>query len=356
MLDTSYLVKGVAYHGNRMLSHVRNDMQELVRQGFNSVLHMFSHNDWDRHKKIMGEIFMISEEFGLDVWVDNWGLGGPPGDKSHFMSYHPDAHQCYNDGAIDPVHTCFNHSAFVQFTKDWLDVVRAAGGRKVFWDEPRLLGQNFKNGVPTRWSCRCANCKKLFEEQYNKPMPTEFTPEVEEFRKWTIAHYFKTVTAYAKSLGIYNSICIMLGAEHGIGLDSIAQLCGIETLDNIGSDPYWSGIEGVVGYQSVYDFVLNGARKNLEVCARFGKEHNLWIQSYFNPRGTEEEIVAAADALWDAGARSIWAWGYRGSEANDYRSELPDATWKATCDGFARITENDRNARRAIARERNEIK
>ena len=50
------LIKGVAYHGNRMLSHIHEDMKDIVNHGFNAILHMFSHNDWDRHKKIMKEI------------------------------------------------------------------------------------------------------------------------------------------------------------------------------------------------------------------------------------------------------------------------------------------------------------
>ena len=77
---------GVAYHGNRMLKHVREDMLDIIHHHFNLVVHMFSHNDWDRHKNIMKEIVEISEEAGLEVWIDNWGLGGPPGDKSHFLS------------------------------------------------------------------------------------------------------------------------------------------------------------------------------------------------------------------------------------------------------------------------------
>ena len=60
------LLTGVAYHGNRMLTHVREDMQDLAASGFNAVLHMFSHNDWDRHKNIMKEIFDITKSFPLN--------------------------------------------------------------------------------------------------------------------------------------------------------------------------------------------------------------------------------------------------------------------------------------------------
>ena len=88
---------GVAYHGNRMLKHIREDMLDIVQHNFNLVVHMLSHNDWDRHKNIMKEIVEISQDAGLEVWIDNWGLGGPPGDKSHFLSYYPEAHQVYSN-------------------------------------------------------------------------------------------------------------------------------------------------------------------------------------------------------------------------------------------------------------------
>jgi len=336
------LVKGVAYHGNRQLTHVREDMRELAAGGFNAVLHMFSHNDWDRHRNIMKEIFTISADYGLDVWVDNWGLGGPPGDKSHFLAYHPEAHQVRSDGTMHPVCVCYSSPAFVQFTKDWIDAVYAAGARKIFWDEPHFTDALV--GGSRLWTCRCETCRRLFEERYGKPMPTVLTPEVDEFRKWTITNYFQTVASYAKSLGMYNSICVMFSdsedaPNHGVDLDSI---CATPALDNIGSDPYWLHTPNQ-GYEDVYRFVYERSKHNIDLCAQHGKDHNLWIQTYATPVGREEEIIAAADAVYDSGARTIFAWGFRGSDANDYRAAAPERTWYATKAAFERITERHRN-------------
>lgn len=338
---------GAAYHGNRMLSHVRDDMRNMVQNGMDTVIHMFSHNDVDRHKNIMKEIFHISMEYGLDVWVDNWGLGGPPGDKSHFLSYYPGAHQVYSNGDIAPVHVCYNAPEFVQFTKDWIDIVGEAGAKKLFWDEPHLLHDKADGDKPERFTCCCPRCKKLFEEKYGKPMPTVLTPEVEEFRTWSIANYFKTVSDYAKANGMYNSICVMLGAS-GISLENMASICGIESLDNIGSDPYWLDLHK--GYEDVYKYVYEKSKFNMDVCEHFKKDHNLWIQGYRNPIGREEEIIASADAIYDSGARTIFVWGYRGSEGVDYRAESPDASWAATCQAMLRLRERDRDERRAAIR------
>jgi len=331
------LIKGVAYHGNRMLSHIHEDMKDIVEHGFNAVLHMFSHNDWDRHKKIMKEIIEISESYGLEVWVDNWGLGGPPGDKSHFLAYHPEAHQYLNNGEMASVYACYNHPAFVQFTKDWIDTVVEIGGKRIFWDEPHLQSHDWEDGKPARWACRCETCQALYKEKYGKEMPAEYDETIAEFRLWSVATYFKTVTEYAKEKGIEeNAVCVMLDQSYGINLDSLASICGIDSLDNIGSDPYWP-LE-TEGYCNAYEFVYPRSKQNIDVCAHFGKKHNVWIRGYAIPSGREEAIIAAADAIYDSGARSIWVWGFRGCEGNDYRAVNPDLTWKTVGDAMNRIT------------------
>ncbi len=333
---------GVAYHGNRMLRHVREDMLDIVQHNFNLVVHMLSHNDWDRHKNIMKEIVEISQEAGLEVWIDNWGLGGPPGDKSHFLSYYPEAHQVYSNGEIDPVRVCLNNKDFRAFTKEWIDVVDFTRAKSIFWDEPHLVGKEMDQGKPKVWTCYCKTCQGIFEDQYGKEMPNQWTEEVEDFRIQSIVDYFREVTAYSKSKGMYNAVCVMLSDSYGIHLGTLDQIAGLETLDNIGSDPYWLGQKDVDPYEFVYD----GTKKNLDICNKFKKDHNIWLQCYGTPRGREEEIIYAADAAYDAGARTILAWGYHGSDANDYRAQNPELTWKTTGDAMYRLLERHRNQKR----------
>ncbi len=319
---------GVAYHGNRILSHVREDMTELAKNGMNLVVHMYTHNDMMRHRTILKDIVSISEELGLETWIDNWGIDGGPGDKGLFVSINPDDRMIYSNGAPHPYKPCYNSEKFVEFSKTWIDHVKEAGGKTIFWDEPHLIANS------SEFTCCCPTCKKLFEERFGKPMPTELTPEVVEFRTWTIENYFRKVTAYANSLGIVNTVCVMFNPMHGVSLDNLDRLAAIETLDNIGCDPYWlGGCEGLEAYRYVYD----RAKQNLDFCTKFGKDHNVWIQCYGTPAGRENEIMLAAEAAYDAGARTIIGWSFRSGEPNDYRAAKPEMAWNATCEAMKRL-------------------
>ena len=144
---------GAAYHGNRFLKHVEYDMQQLVEKNMNLVVHMYTHNDMDRNPKNMKEIFDISKDKGLEVWVDNWGIGGPPGDKCHFLGYHPECRRIKSNGEISPVSVCFNHQAFVDFSKNWIDHVKEAGGDTLF------LKKNTATICPKKLTMMFAICR-----------------------------------------------------------------------------------------------------------------------------------------------------------------------------------------------------
>ena len=334
------LLTGVAYHGNRMPSHVRQDMREIAKADMDIVVHMFSHTDWDRHKNVMKDIFAITEDAGMEVWVDNWGLSGPPGDKSHFLAYYPDSHMYFSNGEMSPVYACLNSPDLRRFVKNWIDTVVELGAKTIFWDEPNIPKKKVSPESNERpYACCCPRCKKMFEEKYGRPMPALADEDVEAFRTDTIVDYFKEITEYSASLGIRNVICVMLKQDIGINLDTLDRICSLPTIDNIGSDPYWLSKKDV----DPYEFVYNGTKKNLDVCAQFKKDHNIWIQTYRTPRGREEEIMLATEAAYDAGARTILAWGYMGSESNDYGAKNPARTWDMTVEAMRRIRSMERD-------------
>lgn len=343
MAPLAPLKLGCAYHGNRILSHVREDMLDIVSKNMNLVVHMYTHNDMMRHHNVLKDIISVTEDFGLETWVDNWGIDGGPGDKSLFCSINPDDRMIYSDGSIDPYKPCYNSEKFFEFTKQWLEYVKEAGGKTVFWDEPCMRGND------KSFTCTCPHCRKLFEERYNKPMPMELTDEVVEFRTWSIVNYFTRATAYARELGIVNTVCVMFSPMHGISLDNLDRMASIETLENVGCDPYWSGrCEGL----DVYQYVYNRVRQNMGICDKYKKDHNVWVQSYGIRAGHEEEIILATEAAYDAGARTIINWSFRAGESNDYRAAQPDMAWHAVGEANRRVADKHRDAILAEARAR----
>lgn len=328
----SELKLGVAYHGNRLLSNIRNDMKDILEHNFNTVVHMFSHNDWDRSSSVMKEIFDITYSYGLDIWVDNWGLAGTPGDKSHFLCYHPEAHQYFSDGTMRPVNVCYNNPDFISWVKEWIDKVYECGGRKIFWDEPVLPSDN------TRFACACPVCKRLFEEKYNRKMPIIPDADCFDFQISSIISHYKEVTAYSAAKGMENIVCVMLQEGLGINLSNLGELGKLDTIHNIGCDPYWVGNPQINERpDAVYKYVYESTVKNLNTCAEVKKDHNIWIQGFAIPEGTEDNVIYAAEAAYDAGARSIMLWGYRGSEGNDYRSKNSDMLWHKAGIAMARL-------------------
>ncbi|MBQ3084735.1 MAG: hypothetical protein IJC46_04710 [Clostridia bacterium] len=343
---------GVAYHSNRTFKTVRADLEDIVQHGFNTVIHMYSHNDWVRCPSVMKDIFAATTDLGLDLWVDNWGLMGTPGDPSHFLSYHPEAARMYSDGTRNAPRVCLNSPAFVEWTKEWLDQVYEAGGRKIFWDEPALAN------LEDKFACGCPLCRSLFEARYHREMPVKPDAETHEFQLWTIVNYLDQVSEYAHSLGMENSVCVMLKGIHGITLDNLDLLGQLKHMDNIGSDPYWShtGMRDGWEDEEIYKFVYTNALKNMKACEATGKNHNIWVKAYAAHAGFERDVVYAAEAIFDAGARNIFFWGYRGCDGNEYRSHNPEMHWAAVKAATDRLWEKERqrvvsNARKDLGLE-----
>ena len=333
------LKTGVAYHGNRMPSHAREDMREIAKADMDIVVHMLSHIDWRRHKAVMKDIFAITEDQGLEVWVDNWGIGGAPGDTSHFLCAHPEAHMYYNTGEMNPYIVCINNPAYRQFVKDWVYAVVEIGGKTVFWDEPHIPTKRTETG--RIFCCCCPTCQKMFEEKYGHPMPLiEMTPEMQEFRENSIVDFFSEITEYSASLGVKNTSCIMPGPHHGISVDSFWKLGRLPHMDGLGYDPYWYGKKDL---ESVYGYTYEEAKKALAVSGEYNKELNFWIQGYAAPKGREEEIIEATEAAYDAGARCILSWSFHAGESNDYHSADTQRSWSATVEGMRRIRDMERD-------------
>ena len=81
----------------------------------------------------------------------------------------------------------------------------------------------------------------------------------------------------------------------------------------------------------------------VDMADKFGKESHIWIQGCATPRGRESEIIIATEAAYDAGARTLLSWGFRGCESNNYRAENPERSWMYTVEAMKRVKSLERD-------------
>ena len=315
---------GIAYHDNRILSSVKRDLDDIKNHNMNLVVHLYTDMDMRRHKLVMKDIFAATRDAGLDFWVDTFGVSGPPNAPSHVTQFYPGTNRVYSDGGVDPWNVCYTAPDLMKFTKLWIDSVGEIGGRKIFWDEPHL--ELDSKGV---YACRCERCQNLFYEKFGYEMPKTITPDVEKFRLESMTNYFTEATKYAFDNGMENIVCLM-----PTSLAFTEAIIDIPYVHNMGTDPYWYGTD-----HEPYSYVYNSSVNFLKKTDEHNKNNHIWVQTYNVPNGREGEIIKAANAAYDAGARSILAWSYRGGEACNYRSADCDLVWEITGEAMKMLSQ-----------------
>jgi hypothetical protein len=163
-------------------------------------------------------------------------------------------------------------------------------------------------------------------------MPTERTDEVRDFHRYSMKRFFEQVTEYATSLGMENITCVMVGDLDKFGADMLQ----VPTIKNFGIDPYWFPKERP-GERDPFLYVYDQTKKILQRTADAGKDTHIWIQGYDIPGGQEDDIYLATDAAYEAGARSILAWSYRGGESHSYRADNCERVWQVMGEAMAHI-------------------
>ena len=322
---------GVAYHGNRMLTHLREDLRDIIAHNCTYVVHMFSENDYMRHREVLKDIVRLTHDYGLESWIDSWGMGRIfAGEVSGWLADNADSRQVLNSGK--PVgRACLHSQEYRQALKGWAEAAVATESEVVFWDEPHLAYiPDPAAGAPT-WGCHCYRCESLFKSMYGYAMPGEMADDVIDFRHKSVLDFFSDMTGFVHEKGKKNSICLMPATDARFGDKNWEDFAALPYLDNLGTDPYWFS-RPVDPCQHNVEW----AKRLLDICGRHGKEHHFWLQSFAVPAGREIEIVQVAEAVYDIGIRNLAVWGFRGSEANDYRAQRPEIAWQACGEAFRR--------------------
>ncbi len=325
---------GCSYFGNRILKHAQQDMRELREFGCSFVVHTFNENDLMFYKQDMIEMVQMSREEGLEVYIDPWGVGKVFGGESfsNFVMQNHDACQMVSDGRAAGC-ACPNHPRFREFMREWTDAAAETGAEVFFWDEPHFYVVGWVGTRPNTWGCLCDTCRRLFEERFNKPFPTERNDDLNKFQEDCITEFLADVIAYGKSKGRKNALCVLPNKDPEHSTANFERMAAIPHLDIFGTDPYWVSFK-----KDLRQFVGDNSREVVELCARNGLEPQIWIQNFHVPAGREQEIVEATELIAECGVRNIAVWGFDACRHISWiRPGNPDLAWEKTKEAYRKI-------------------
>jgi hypothetical protein len=323
-----------SYFGNRILSHVEEDMEYLSEEGFTGVIHTFSEEDLKFYSKAFKDIVKVSHDADLDVDLDPWGVGGVFGGEafSAWIAENPDYMQVSRDGKPRPL-ACLNSPDFRKFMAGWIEKAVETGADGLFWDEPHLYIPR-RSDSQQSWTCTCKLCSMLFREKYGHDFPNEKTPEVIEFRNWSMTSFLSEMVRIADGTGIRNTVCILpdeLGGAETANWEDVASIRGI---DIISTDPYWTFTNENVG-----DFVKKYCVKIIELASRYNLESQIWIQGFRIPSGREDEIRIAIETVAGEGIRNLAIWGFEAcAQISSIACENPELAWETALKAFQKVS------------------
>lgn len=356
---------GVSYFSSRVLRHVESDLRDMADRGSTYVVHCFTETDLAYYRDTMRDIIAATHDAGLEVWLDPWGLAGIFSGETltRFPLDHPETWQLLSDGRKAPA-ACPNHPETLTFLKSWIDAAKYIGGDVLFWDEPHFWVSLWHGDFSGAWACRCDHCQRAFRSRFSTGMPTEFTPEVRQFREASLLALLTELCRYGRESGLRNALCLIptdlgvhgfpeqearirsavekrLGTAPEGSLDALLHVgvgdfdasAAIPDLDIFGVDPYWYlfGAEAEPFMREYSEAAQTAAKKH-------GRDLQLWLQAFRLPEGREEELRIGVRVAEEVGATHIAAWSY---EATDSMSQIKcgnsELVWNIISDEFRRL-------------------
>lgn len=323
---------GASYFANRIVRHVKTDMEKMADDGCTFVVHTMSEHDVTYHSGNMSDIVKASHDAGLEVFLDPWGIGRVFGGESFsaFVKTYPHCRQKLNfsEGDMMIYKACLNAKTFRDYMTNWIELAAKTGADGVFWDEPHLFFGEFTHLFGGRkkdvWGCVCNTCRDLFKQKYGYEMPLEFTDEVKAFRQSTIVDFLECLANTASQKGLRNSVCLFPTTDPRYGIYEWEKVAMIKSMDIFGSDPYWYAYK-----KEVAEFVREISSEVLSLSLKYKKEPQIWIQGYRVPANREEEIMTAVDVAYTTGIRNIATWSFEGTDCMTYvRSDRPEIVWQ----------------------------
>lgn len=315
---------GISYFGNRNPRHFVSDLEEILTHNCSFIVHTFSENDQQFYKDTMQEIVALSKDAGLQCYVDPWGIGRVFGGEAYssFALKNIDASQVLPDGELAPA-VCFNHPKFSEFMQTWIADAAEIGADVLFWDEPHFFINLQEKDKYSLWYCRCDVCNLKFRKKHSQDIYRAKHDEIIRFREDCVVEFLQELCDLTRSKGMQNAVCLLPFKDESIGLSDWSRVAAIPSLDIFGTDPYWMFFN-----EDLHKFVGDFSRDVANLCERFNKEPQIWIQAYKILKDREAELQEAIAVAYSEGIRNFAAWSFYGNAYMSYnRSDNPTKVW-----------------------------
>lgn len=298
----------ISYHPSPYPHAMRYDLKEIA-EVCDGIYLPFAEADLAYWSNKVKRCIDIAHEYNLVVTADFWGYGNLfacGAIPSLFTCQRPEFDCVSNKGASKPK-SCPNKPAVREFMREAVAAFIAkyeADG--VFWDEPNFTLPHYLGALePDEWLCCCPDCRRLFEQQYGKPMPEQRTEEVERFQADTILSFLGDLCRYVKDCGehLITSTCIMT-SDSPLFREAVART---DRLDIYGIDPYWWPDTSI----SQEEFIGKYTRESVRLGRENGKLVESWVAAWKQWAGHENLAYRAAKLIAREDVDYISAWSYR---------------------------------------------
>ncbi|WP_101295820.1 alpha-amylase family protein [Halegenticoccus soli] len=329
--------QGASYFGVRDPRHVEEDLDRLVDEGLNAILHTYSERDQTFYEETMADIVAASNDRGFTTYVNPWGVGKVFGGEafSQFLGKYPNDRQQLVTGSREHA-ACFNSPAFREFVREWTRSAVGLDPDVVFWDEPHwILPEWFDDDEPDdAWVCRCEHCQRRYREKYDAPMPVTEDATVRRFREDTLLDFLDEMMAIVHEGGAENAVCLVPESDADHGIADWARLASSDYIDLISTDPYW----GLFAGDDVEAFVRDAIDRVTDLASTYDLRSQIWVQGFGLPdeTATYDHVRTTTRSAAEGGVDSVFMWGYDGCRSiSSIASENPDRVWESYLDALS---------------------
>lgn len=308
----------ISYYGLNYVEHAKEDFQEMIDHGCNTVILAITEFDVDFWFPNIIKIVDLAHDMGLKVIADPWGIGKYFGGEqvSLFLQNNINNRQVSALTGESLNAACFNTPSFRDYFKRvCLKLAAETNVDGFFWDEPHyLLPKSYASitgNSSEDWACRCPNCQRKFKEYYGYDMPKLMTDDVKEFR-WREA--METINIVSKALKELNSnleiTCCVHATLNGY---YVSEYRGYDRWDTVASSPYIDVFSTtIINWELPESFFREITQRTVDTAKKYGKISERWIMNYYKAPKDLKQMDDVVSMYEEMGVDRLAAWTYRG--------------------------------------------